>query len=557
MTELTHPLATVNRDELIARAEADPLRPRFHFVSPAGWLNDPNGVSQWNGTYHLFYQYNPEGAFHHRIQWGHATSTDLVTWSDQPVALSPDGPDSADADGCWSGVLVDDGGTPTIVYSGRKGERELPCVAVGSPDLLTWTKSTANPVIAAPPADVDVTAYRDHCVWREGKKWRQLLGSGIRGRGGTAFLYESEDLRSWDYIGPLFIGDASQGDPSAPDWTGTMWECVDLFRSDGGVPGKATVGWGSGGPGDEDSHVLVFSAWDDGVTHHPLYWTGRYANDAFEPRALHRLDYGGRYFYAPQSFRDESGRRIMFGWLQEGRDDAVSVEAGWSGVMSLPRIVSRDSEGALSFAPVPEVADLRRDHISVAPAVIGAGTSVHGVISEVSGLQLDLELELDLDPGAVVRLGVLESRNADGTAVEQTVIELSRDDDEDGGDVGRGGVSRAQGALRLDRTLSSLEANVDTDPRGGPIPVPGGRVSLRVIVDRSAVEIFANGKPLTARAYPQLGGGGVSLNAVAGSARVRRFDAWTMGEIFGTGRALFPEPVPKGQPEPTAETEEN
>ena len=175
MTEMTHPLATVPRDELVARAEADPLRPRFHFVSPAGWLNDPNGVSQWNGTYHLFYQYNPEGAFHHRIQWGHATSTDLVTWTDQPVALEPSaGPD---AEGCWSGVLVNDGGTPTLVYSGRFEDRELPCVAVGSPDLLNWTKDPANPVIAAPPAGVEVTAYRDHCVWREGTKWRQLVGS--------------------------------------------------------------------------------------------------------------------------------------------------------------------------------------------------------------------------------------------------------------------------------------------------------------------------------------------------------------------------------------------
>lgn len=235
MTESTHPLGTVPQDELIARADADPLRPRFHFVSPAGWLNDPNGVSQWNGTYHLFYQYNPEGAFHHRIQWGHATSTDLVRWTDQPVALEPSaGPD---ADGCWSGVLVNDGGTPTLVYSGRLGEQELPCVAVGSADLLSWSKIPQNPVIAAPPAGVDITAYRDHCVWREGSIWRQLVGSGIRGRGGTAFLYESRDLRSWEYVGPLFIGDASQGDPAETDWTGTMWECVDLFRAGGGSLG--------------------------------------------------------------------------------------------------------------------------------------------------------------------------------------------------------------------------------------------------------------------------------------------------------------------------------
>lgn len=329
MTELTHPLATVPpQDELLTRAEADPpLRPRFHFVSPAGWLNDPNGVSQWNGTYHLFYQYNPEGAFHHRIQWGHATSTDLVTWTDLPVALEPSaGPD---ADGCWSGgVLVNDGGTPTLVYSGRFEGNELPCVAAGSPDLQNWTKDPGNPVIAAPPAGVEITAYRDHCVWREGTKWRQLVGgSGIRHRGGTAFLYESSDLRSWDYIGPLCIGDASQGDPADTDWTGTMWECVDLFRAGQGSLGSA--------PTDNSPDVLVFSAWDDGVTRHPLYWTGRYAGgDAFEPEALHRLDYGGRFFYAPQSFEDESGRRVMFGWMQEGRSDAAMVEAGWSGVMS-------------------------------------------------------------------------------------------------------------------------------------------------------------------------------------------------------------------------------
>lgn len=538
MTELTHPLATVPRDELVARAAADPLRPRFHFVSPAGWLNDPNGVSQWDGTYHLFYQYNPEGAFHHRIQWGHATSTDLVTWKDQPVALSAGGPDSADADGCWSGVLVNDGGTPTIVYSGRDGEHELPCVAIGSPDLLSWTKLAENPVIAAPPADVDITAYRDHCVWEEGGRWRQLVGSGIRGRGGTAFLYESADLRSWDYIGPLCIGDSSQGVPTDADWTGTMWECVDLFRADGGAPGQVPDASGAldgaQSPLGVDSHVLVFSAWDEGVTHHPLYWTGRYSGDGFEPHALHRLDYGGRYFYAPQSFQDESGRRIMFGWLQEGRDADTCVEAGWSGVMSLPRVVSRDSDGSLFFAPVPEVAALRREHVSVTPAVIAESTS-GPVVTGVSGLQLDLELELELDPGAVVRLGVLETRDADGSAIEQTVVELARE-----GTSESSGAGPSHGTLRLDRTRSSLEADVDTDPREGPVPMPGGRVSLRVIVDRSAVEVFANGKPLTARVYPRLDGGGVSLEATEGTARVARFDAWTMGEIFGSERVLFP-----------------
>jgi beta-fructofuranosidase len=79
-------------DEAVA---ADPHRPLFHFLPPANWLNDPNGLIQWQGQYHLFYQYNPNGPFHGTIHWGHAVSADLVTWRDLPIALAPTpgGPD--------------------------------------------------------------------------------------------------------------------------------------------------------------------------------------------------------------------------------------------------------------------------------------------------------------------------------------------------------------------------------------------------------------------------------------------------------------------------------
>ncbi len=520
MTVPTHSLATVPSEELVARAEADPHRPRFHFVSPAGWLNDPNGLSQWNGTYHLFYQYNPEGAFHHNIQWGHATSTDLIAWTDRPVALVPsEGPDQ---DGCWSGVLVNDGGTPTLVYSGRLQEKEFPCVAVGSDDLLTWTKISENPVIAGPPAGLDITAYRDHCVWKEGAVWRQLIGSGIRGQGGTAFLYESRDLRSWDYIGPLFIGDASVGDPEASDWTGTMWECVDMFRAGGGTLGDV--------PADSAASpdVVVFSAWNDGDTRHPLYWTGRYAGNSYDPAELHRLDYGGRFFYAPQSFVDDLGRRIMFGWLQEGRSDAAMVEAGWAGVMSLPRVTTVAADGSLSFAPVRELAAQRRDATSLAVGALDDGP-FPGLIPGVSGNQLDIELELELQPGATVRFAVLACQDEQGRAVEETVIELSR-----ALDPGTAGV------LRLDRSRSSLDPEVDTAEKQGPVPMPDGRVSLRVLVDHSALEIFANGKPLTARSYPTLAGDGLSLAVSNGTAMLIKGEVWTMADTFAGPRPLLP-----------------
>ncbi|WP_318212773.1 MULTISPECIES: glycoside hydrolase family 32 protein [unclassified Streptomyces] len=503
---MTHDLIaaadTTAVEGLAERAFRDPHRPRYHFTSPGGWLNDPNGLSHWNGVYHLFYQYNPLAPAHHRIHWGHATSTDLVTWTDEPVALVP-GTTGPDRDGCWSGVLVDDGGVPTLVYSGRHGQRELPCVATGSPDLRHWTKDPGNPVIAAPPTGLDVTAYRDHCVWREGALWRQLVGSGIRGRGGTAFLYESADLRDWRYVGPLLVGDASEGGATDLDWTGTMWECVDLFRV-----------------GDVD--ILAFSAWDEGATLHPLYWTGRYSEDRFEPTALHRLDYGRNYFYAPQSTRDAHGRRIMFGWLQEGRGEEATARAGWSGVMSLPRLVTPGADGTLAQAPVPELERLRRDHVAV--GAFAAGTA--SPLDAIRGDQLDLEATLRLAPGATVRLGVRET--PDGT--ERTVVEITRD------------TTGASGTLRLRREASSLAPDVDTSPRHGHLPLgEDGTVELRVLVDHSALEIFANGCALTARVYPTRpdAATGVSLTG-AGDATVDRLDAWHMAPITTGPRPLWP-----------------
>src|SRR4030042_175472 len=92
-------------------------RPGFHFLPEKNWMNDPNGLIQWKGQYHLFYQYNPNGPFHGTIHWGHAVSQDLVHWQYLPLALTPT-PGGPDAAGCFSGCAVDDEGVPTFVYTG-------------------------------------------------------------------------------------------------------------------------------------------------------------------------------------------------------------------------------------------------------------------------------------------------------------------------------------------------------------------------------------------------------------------------------------------------------
>jgi beta-fructofuranosidase len=464
-----------------ARDLADRHLPRYHFVAPQGWLNDPNGLTQQNGVYHLFYQHNPYAVAHERVHWGHATSRDLVTWTDEPIALAPSpGPDE---DGCWSGVLVDDDGVPTLVYSGhREGHLEVGCVATGTADLRTWTKDPANPVVEAPPG-LDLLAFRDHCVWREGGVWRQIIGAGIRDLGGTALLFESTDLRAWRYIGPLAVGDATGrsglgGPPDAKDWTGAVWECVDLFHL--GSPGTGAPGAG----GAEGTDVLMFSAWHFDAFH-PLCFTGTYRGDAFEPTGLHRLDLGERAFYAPQSLRDETGRRIIFGWLQEERALSASITEGWSGAMSLPRVMSMDS-GIPSFAPAPEVDTLRRDPAQIVPdthpVALRPGIEVAGPMGD----QLDLEIDLAIPAGGVAHLVLLATPDR----AEQTVLQIGRDHDQ-------------MATVRLDRSRSSLDPTAWTTDRSGQIPVGAdGSISLRALLDHSTLEVFINGQPLTARAYP-------------------------------------------------------
>ena len=100
----------------IAPSGADPTFPALHIRPPRGWVNDPNGVALVDGTYHVFFQYNPDSPLHDAIRWGHVSSPDLLRWQPEPLALSPR-PDGPDRHGCWTGCVVDDAGVPTAVYS--------------------------------------------------------------------------------------------------------------------------------------------------------------------------------------------------------------------------------------------------------------------------------------------------------------------------------------------------------------------------------------------------------------------------------------------------------
>ncbi len=470
----------------------DPHRPIYHFLPVATWMNDPNGLIQWKGQYHLFYQYNPNGAYWGTMHWGHATSPDLVHWTDLPIALAPT-PGSPDEDGVFSGCAVDHDGTPTFIYTGVRGEEQLPCIATSADDLLTWQKHPDNPVIAAPPAlheELDTVMFRDHAAWRENDAWYQVIGSGIRDVGGAALLYRSPDLLHWEYVGPLCVGDSRRMEPL---WTGTMWECPDFFP----------LG---------DRHVLVVSVRDEENLLYAASLVGSYSDHKFTPETLNYVDSPGS-FYAPQTFLDDRGRRIMLGWLREGRSVDAQKASTLAGVLSLPRVLSLSPEGTLLMEPVHELETLRRDHRSYEDLEIASAG-----VDALPGVEGDcLEIVAQIEPRDARRVGMRLFRSPDGE--EETLVIYDH----------------RNGTLTVDPSRSGLSPEIHRDAQSLPLQLGDGELlRLRIFLDRSIVEVFANEHAcITARVYPtRPDSRGIALFAEGSTARAGRLDLWRMASIW-------------------------
>lgn len=308
-------------------AEADPTRPRLHFTARSGWINDPLGLTHHDGRYHLFFQHVPEvTSWATEQHWGHATSTDLLHWTEGPVALSPGDGD----DGVWSGSLVVDGDRATILYTSADARTpDLGRVRLARPTDPSWRTWTKGPFVAPLPDDVVVRAVRDPYVTRDGDAWLMLLGAGLPDGSGAALAYRSADLAHWEYDGVLASRHASATDP----WTGEIWECPQLLRVD-------------------DAWVLVVAAWGGGHPGYGVYALGELRGGRFVPERWRRFTYGPS-LYAGSAFRDADGAPGLVHWLRQVRG------ADWAGAHSVPHRLAVRGD---------------RLHVEVHPALAGART---------------------------------------------------------------------------------------------------------------------------------------------------------------------------------------
>ena len=166
--------------------------------------------------------------------------------------------------------------------------------------------------------------------------------------GGAALLYRSRDLVAWEYLNPILVGDVNRREPV---WAGSMWECPQLFP----------LG---------DRHVLLVSVWHERTLHYAAYAVGAFDGRRLAPEAEGVLDPGS--LYAPQTLRDDRDRRILFGWLREGRSREAIEAAGWAGVLSLPWLLSLGPDNLPRYTPAPELEALRGAHTRYTDLAIDA-----------------------------------------------------------------------------------------------------------------------------------------------------------------------------------------
>jgi beta-fructofuranosidase len=484
---------------------ADPYRPTYHFCAPEDMAmpGDPNGAFYHTGRYHLMYLYNRTGS---GFCWGHISSQDLVHWRHHPDAIGPGDGD----EGCFSGGgFVDDDGTAWISYWMLWGAKGIGLARSSGPHFDQWTKSDANPVIRS--TEWGVTEAKDpggktffygsadpSNIWKKDGRYYMLTGSllvlnkigrnpdaPLDEQGDRLYLSVSDDLKNWKYLHVFYQRD--------PEWTDRSEDnmCPSFLPLPSSPEGGAPSG----------KHLLLFISHNKGCQ----YYVGDYRDDRFFPDNHGRMTWVDNTYFAPEALIDGQGRQIMWAWLLDNLPD--EKPRGWSGVYGLPRTLWLGDDGTLRMRPVKELEVLRCQEKgwNDLPLDDSKPQRLEGVTGD------SCELRLTLEPGSAKRCGVKVRAASDGSEdtllyydaeAKQLVFDATRS-----GPMGRTVVERAPLELK-----------------------PGERLELRVFVDKSVVEVYANDRQaIGRRVYPASADSlGVVLFADGGEATCRSAQAWEM-----------------------------
>jgi sucrose-6-phosphate hydrolase SacC (GH32 family) len=428
----------------------DPQRPIYHALPPRAWTNEPHGLIHWGGQYHIFYQKNPNGPYWGHINWGHMTSPNLYRWTEMPVAIWPEpGPDEV---GCWSGSVIHHEGKLTLIYTGGGSHASI-CLAE-STDGIRFTKHSGNPIIPAPPQGLNYPEFRDPFVWREGDIYYLIIGSAVKDVGGTALLYRSKDLITWEYRKPLLVGDR--------ETSGVFWE-MPIFVNLG------------------NAYALIVCE----VPGRASYWVGSWKDETFIPftTAPHRLDLFN-HLLSPTPLIDEQGQVITMGIIPDERSSKECWKAGWAHLYSLPRVLAADASGRIIQKPLEGIDRWCEQIAAISSLALSEGSA--NVLEDITGVSIHLHVALKRGESGSV--SVFLRRAPDGR--EQTEIRYEWE-------IGR---------MTLDRSRSSLDPEVKCNVEQTIyFPPTDNFIEMDIFLDHSVIEVFVDNRAaFAARIYPTL-----------------------------------------------------
>lgn len=318
-------------------------REQYHFSPFINWMNDPNGLCFYKGYYHMFYQKNPFEQIWGSMYWGHTVSRDLVHWVHLPIALEPQQEilkDGNKVGGAFSGSACVQNNELKIFFTRdledrnhEKRVKQSQAVASGKDGIHFENEEEVIPAFSVEGASEN---FRDPKVVRMNGSWYMVLGSQVHKKA-AILLYQSEDLKSWNYLYPLIIEE---------DESIEAFECPDFFYLDG--------------------KYVVTGAWmsykDEYGRFNPMrYYIGSFEGEAFEIESEGFCDFGCDY-YATQSFFG-CDRRINISWIPDWGRQQKEYPNGCKGSMSIPREL-HIANGILIQKPIPEIYTLMQQELA-------------------------------------------------------------------------------------------------------------------------------------------------------------------------------------------------
>jgi len=376
-----------------AQCTTEDHRPRYHFSAKKNWLNDPNGMVYYDGVYHLYYQHHPDGMTWGPMHWGHATSRDLVTWEELPIALYPDelgtifsGSSVVDFANTTGFKPSPDSRDPIVAIYTSAGAAQSQSIAYSLDDGLTFTKYEANPVLNA----TETPDFRDPKVFYHDNRWIMSLAVWDR-----IEFFSSPDLKRWTK--------ESEFGRNPPEGShGGVWECPDLIPVN--VENSSEQLWvllvsiNPGGPnGGSATQYFIGNVSD---TENGLQFQG------FPWSPNQWMDWGPDN-YAGVTFSNEpKGRQIYMGWMTNWAYAEATPNIAHRGQMTIPRQFSIRAldrpagQYRLISNPVPELESLRdplqhlehNEPFQVAPQNVVVLTEQANFTNPLMELEINLEV---------------------------------------------------------------------------------------------------------------------------------------------------------------------